>query len=286
MAASGGTTLRLNMPQWQGGNRHGYHLGSELLAWLAPPAGGPVETVAVPEPRAGETAEAENGLLARGALLRQARAARAAIERHRPDRIVTLGGDCLVDLAPMAYLNARYGGDLGALWVDAHPDVLTAGGFRPGQRPGPGRAPGPGRPRAGGEVDTPLQPSRVMYAGLDAWTPVEGKVIDGLGLRRAGADALGETSAPVLAWLASEAIARLAIHLDLDVLDPRRFGPVLFNEPDAPADNLAGVPRGRMAPGQVVRLLRDVAGLAITEHMPWEAIATRDLLRGLPLLAG
>ena len=39
------------------------------------------------------------------------------------------------------------------------------------------------------------------------------------------------------------------------------------------------------------RLLRDVAtacdivGLAIAEYMPWEAIATRNLLRKLPLLA-
>jgi arginase len=119
------TTLRLNMPQWQGGNRHEYYFGSKLLVWLAPPANGPVETVPVPEPKPGETLEVEDGILGRKALLRQARAAREAIEKHRPDRIVTLGGDCLIDLAPMAYLNTRYGGNLGVLWVDAHLDVLT-----------------------------------------------------------------------------------------------------------------------------------------------------------------
>ena len=67
---------------------------------------------------------------------------------------------------------------------------------------------------------------------------------------------------------------------------------MLFNKPDAGADFLADVPRGRMAPDHVVRLLHDVAaacdlvGLAIAEYMPWEAIATRNLLRQLPLLAG
>jgi arginase len=45
-------------------------------------------------------------------VLQQARAAREAIERHDPDRIVTLGGDCLVDLAPFAYLNRRAEVDL------------------------------------------------------------------------------------------------------------------------------------------------------------------------------
>ena len=61
--------------------------------------------------------------------------------------------------------------------------------------------------------------------------------------------------------------------------------------PAPPEDALAEVPRGRVAPDQVVRLLRDVAaacdvvGLAIAEYLPWEAVMTRNLLRQLPLLA-
>jgi arginase len=286
------TTLRLNMPQWQGGNVHDYYFGSELLAWLAPVANGPVETVPAPEPKPGETVEVENGILGRTALLRQARAARQAIEKHRPDRIVTLGGDCLIDLAPMAYLNRRYGGNLGVLWVDAHPDVLTPKDFAQGNAQVLGALLGRGDPDLVGEVDTPVKPSRVMYAGLDAWMPVEGEVINELGLRCAGSDALADSSAPVLEWIASEGITQLAVHFDVDVLDPKQFGPVLFNKPDAPPDAWADVPRGRMAPDQVVRLLQDVAaacdmvGLAIAEYLPWEAIVTRNMLRKLPLLAG
>ena len=96
----------------------------------------------------------------------------------------------------------------------------------------------------------------------------------------------------MLDWIANEDITHLAIHFDVDVLDPTKFSPVLFNEPDAPADALADVPRGRMAPDNVVRLLQDVAaacdvvGLAIAEYMPWEAITTRNMLRKLPLLVG
>jgi len=46
-----------------------------------------------------------------------------------------------------------------------------------------------------------------------------------------------------------------------------------------------------MLPDQVVRLLQDVAracdvvGLAITEHLPWDMIALRDMLKKLPLLS-
>src|SRR5262245_8319516 len=78
--------LRLNTPQWQGGDRHDYHVWSELLAWLARAASGPVETVPVPEPTPGETLDVQDGVRARAALLRRARAARHAIERHHPDR--------------------------------------------------------------------------------------------------------------------------------------------------------------------------------------------------------
>lgn len=286
------TTLRLHIPQWQGGNLHNYYFGSQLLAWLAPVANGPVETVPVPEPRPEETLEVESGILARAALIQQARAARQAIEKHHPDRIVTLGGDCLIDLAPMAYLNTRYGGNLGVLWVDAHPDVLTPKDFAQGNAQVLGALLGRGDADLVGEVDTPLQPSRVMYAGLDAWMPIEGEVITELGLRRAGSDTLAASSAPVLEWIAREGITHLAVHFDVDVLDPKTFGPILFNNPDAPADFLAGVPRGRLTPDQVVRLLHDVAaacdivGLAIAEYMPWEAIATRNLLQKLPLLGG
>jgi hypothetical protein len=41
MSTSYGKTLRLHMPQWQGGNMHDYYFGSKLLAFLAPPPDGP-----------------------------------------------------------------------------------------------------------------------------------------------------------------------------------------------------------------------------------------------------
>ena len=225
------TTLRLIMPQWQGGNVHDYYFGSQLLAWLAPLANGPVETVPVPEPQPGETLAVENGIVARAALLQEARAARQAIEKHHPDRIVTMGGDCLIDLAPMVYLNTRYEGDLGVLWVDAHPDVLTPKDSYQGNEYVLAALLGRGDPDLLGEVNMPGKPSHVMYAGLDAWRPIEAEVINELGLCRAGSDELAESSSPVLSWIASEGITQLAVHFDVDVLDPKKFGPILFNNP-------------------------------------------------------
>lgn len=290
MPESDGTTLRLIMPQWQGGDLADYHFGAQVLAWLAPPTSGPVEVVPVPEPWPGETLAVEDGIVARAAVLAQARAAREVTERHRPDRIVTLGGDCLVDLAPMAYLSARYGDQLGVLWVDAHTDARTPEHTPRAHAHVLGVLLGHGDPGLVVEAGTPLTPSRVMLAGLDELRPDEAEVMARLGLRKAGSGELAETSAPILDWIRDERIGHLAIHLDLDVLDPKAFGPQVVNMPEAPPDFRAGVPRGRMTPPQVVRLLADVAracnvvGPAVTEYVPWEAIETRRLLSQLPLL--
>ena len=62
-------TLRLIMPQWQGGNGPDYYVEAHLLAWLAPVATGPVETVLVPEPKPGDTLAVEHGMLGRAGTL-------------------------------------------------------------------------------------------------------------------------------------------------------------------------------------------------------------------------
>jgi arginase len=287
-----GSTLRLNMPLWQGGNQPEYHFGAQLLAWLAPATKGPVETVPVPEPEPGETLSLENGMSGRSAVLRHLREARQAIEKHRPARILTLGGDCLVDLAPIAYLSTRYGEKLGVLWIDSHPDVMTPKDYPNAHAHVLGALMGRGDPDLTREVETPVAPPRVMYAGLDTWLPVEAEVIQELGLRHAGAATLAETSAPVVDWIVDQRIEHLAIHFDLDVLDPLVFRALTFNKPDLPPDAFSGVARGRMVPDQVIKLLRDVAracdvvGLAITEHLPWDTLAMRNMLRQLPLMNG
>lgn len=284
------STLRLIMPLWQGGNQPEYHFGAQLLAWLAPASEGLVETIPIAEPVHGETVGLEGGMTGRSDVVRYLREARQAIEKHRPARVLTLGGDCLVDLPPIAYLCTRYAGKLGVLWVDSHPDVMTPKDYPNAHAHVLGALMGRGDPDLTREVETPVAPSRVMYAGLDSWSPVEDQVIKGLGLRHAGSDALAATSSPVLDWIAEQRIEHLAIHFDLDVLDPSVFRPLTFNKPELPADAFAGVPRGRMSPDRVVRLLTDVAavcdvvGLAITEHLPWDTLALRNMLRQLPLM--
>lgn len=283
------TTLRLNMPQWQGGDEPAYRFGSELLRWLAPPHDGPQETVAVPASD-GSTALVDQGIKWRDALLSQARSARAAIERYQPDRIVTLGGDCLVDLAPIAWLSRKYGDKLGVLWVDAHPDVMSAAEFSHAHAHVLAMLLGRGDEDFAAEVPEKLDARRVMIAGMKGWSPTEDPILKELGLRHIPPADIAERSQPVLDWIEAEGITHLAVHFDLDVLDPAHFSPLLFNRPGLPEDAFDGVEQGRMRLEQMVRLLKDagaaadMVGLAITEHLPWDMLRLKNSLAELPIM--
>ncbi|MFP3516941.1 arginase family protein [Pseudomonas sp. SIMBA_077] len=282
-------TLRLLFPQWQGGNNAPYFFGAQLLSWLAPAARGPVEEVSVVEPD-GQPLQVEDGIVARAALLKQLKYAQSLIEKHQPDRMVILGGDCLVDLAPFAYLNELYEGELAVLWVDAHPDVITPKDFQHAHAMVLGNLLGEGDEDFASVVKRPLKPANVMYAGLQETLEVETAIINRLGLRSASPSELADTSEPVLKWLKETGAKHLAIHLDLDVLDPSAFRSLLFANPNAPKGAFDGVAQGKMTIEQVIRLLSDVAktvdvvGLGVAEHLPWDSLALKNMLAKLPLL--
>ena len=279
------------MPQWQGGNNELYPIGSELLAWLAPASDAPVARVPVEPFHSDDTPE--NGISHRTALLKQLKEARILIDAEQPDKIAVFGGDCLVEQAPFSYLNEKYNGELGVLWIDSHPDVKTTKDFTNAHTMVLGNLLGEGDPEFAAEVRVPLLPQKVMYAGLreTGLTEQESEVISRLGLKVASPEALQHNSTPVLEWIAENKITHLAIHLDLDVLDPATFRSVLFAEPEPEIDWLKMYPAGKMTFTQVTRLISDVAertdvvGMGIAEHLPWDAAHLKNALSKFPVLS-
>ncbi|KAF6573997.1 arginase family protein [Paenibacillus sp. EKM212P] len=298
-------TIRLLMPQWQGGNNPNYSFGAELLAWLAPDNDQPLIHVPI-QAYNGTPLENENGMNGRKQLLEQLEAAQHIIDAHKPDRIVMFGGDCLVEQAPFAYLNERYGGELGLIWIDAHSDLVRYVGYDNGHTLPLGNLLGEGDEEFAKHVKIPLKPENVFIAGLAAPTeqeteaiseafqrlgiaPAESdtEVIQRLGIKTAGAKELTNSTESIREWIKESGIKHLAIHLDLDVLDPKAFRSLLFANPEAPY-NFS--PAGTMQMPQLLNLIKelseetDVVGLGITEHMPWDAINLKNLLGEIPIL--
>jgi arginase len=147
------TTLRLLWPQWQGAGtssvrelapefpfdvaRRGYAVGSAVLAAVLPAHDGPTAAVPVAMDDAG--LELRDGIEAKDVVVAQLARAFEVIREYDPARIVTLGGECAVSVAPFAELARRYGDDLAIVWIDSNPDVGTPASQYPGFTPWPSR---------------------------------------------------------------------------------------------------------------------------------------------------
>lgn len=280
-------TVRLLMPQWQGGNNgKSYPMGARLLAWLAPESDAPLLEVPV-ETWDGSPLPLEDGIVGRTAIVKQLRAARTLLDAYQPDRVITFGGDCLVSQAPFDYLNERYDGKLGVLWIDAHPDITTPKNFLHAHAMVLGNLLGDGDPGLAKEVKRRLDPKLVMLAGVDEMLDYETETVNRLGLRRTGSAALAENSDPVLQWIRDNDIKHLAVHFDLDVLDPRFFRSLLFNNPNGEVIDAFS---GKMRLEQVTRLIADAAattdvvGISFAEHMPWDDINLMNMMDAFPFM--
>ena len=62
--------------------------------------------------------------LCRGEVLAGIQDAQRKLTAENPDRVVTVGGNCMVSLALFDYLHGKYE-NVGIVWIYAHPDVST-----------------------------------------------------------------------------------------------------------------------------------------------------------------
>lgn len=188
------------------------------------------------------------------------RALRVLIENQRltrealagiDDLVITVGGECSVDIAPIAAARARYGPALTVLWIDAHPDVYSPQTLPSGAFHGMVVRALLGDGPAGLTPDQPLAPDQVIITGERAGAASEHDYLVRTGLRRHGTgdleQALEGLRGPVYA------------HIDLDVLEPTAFGSTCYPEPN-------GVQPQRLI--DLIGQLDNLVGAAITEHAP------------------
>jgi len=282
-------TLRLLFPQWQGGNNPPYHLGSLLLSYLSPESDGPLESVPVDEPTAEPLAEVD-GITAKLQIIRQLNDAATLIEKHNPDSIVVFGGDCLVSLAPFSHLLNKYGDKLGVLWIDSHPDVQTAKQYPNAHAHVLGALMGTGDKDLVAHVTTRLNPSKVMIAGLHDPLAYEAEYLARHDIATISPEQVKNDGKEVLEWIHRESIEYLAIHLDLDVLDPSLFRSVLFAMPGRGEHDFGDVAEGKLTIEDVLNLIAQATsktapvGLTIAEHLPWDMMNLKKMLSVLPLM--
>lgn len=285
-------TLRLIWPQWQGAGRdivgellpevplgearRAYALGAQVLAAVLPAHDGPTEVVAIPDSEHGAT----DGIESRQEIIASLASAQMTIARYDFDRVLTLGGECSVSVAPFAALADKYGKDLAVVWIDSHPDTDTPDtGYDGYHAMAVSQLLGRGDKEIVSMLPATVAASHVALAGLQGGEEDALAHVVEWGLQTFSPEELRESSEHLLAWLAGTGATKVAIHLDVDTIDSN----------DAFL-GLAPVPGG-LTRADVRRIIAelgeavDVVGLTIAEFIPRDVLAVRGLLTDLPLLA-
>ncbi|MFZ2512442.1 MAG: 4a-hydroxytetrahydrobiopterin dehydratase [Gordonia sp. (in: high G+C Gram-positive bacteria)] len=291
MTEPGDRTLRLVWPQWQGAGaagvadlfgevaleraRRGYAVGSQVLEAVLPPARGPVAHVVVDD----VDEPATEGIESRGVVVESLESALEALARNDFDKVLTLGGDCAVSVAPFAALAREYGDDLAVIWIDSHPDVGTPDSEYNGYHAmAVAVLTGHGDEEIVDLLPATIPADRVAIAGLHEWTDDDYPHLAEWGIVSFDPEQLRTSTAPLLTWLLSTGASKVAIHLDVDVVDA-----------DEAALGLGRV-RGGLRIAEVQRVVRDVAataevvGLTVAEFIPRNVLPVQRLLEGLPLV--
>ncbi len=179
-----------------------------------------------------------------------------------------LGGTCGAEIAPIAWLNSKYDGNLAVVWLDAHGDLNTPASSPSGHFHGMAlrMLMGEGDAELLRLVPLPLRPEQVTLAGTRDLDPPESEYVARTGLVALGPEALANTGVVVTAVGRSSA-ANLYIHLDLDFLDPNDFPAVLV-----PTEG--GITLDALAP--IIGALSssfNVVGASVVEFAPGDSAA-------------
>ncbi|MFF3920562.1 arginase family protein [Streptomyces sp. NPDC001852] len=172
--------------------------------------------------------------------------------------VLTIGGDCSVELAPLEAARRRHGARLTALWFNAHADLNT-----PETSPS-GAFHGMVLRAAFGDGDQAL----VADPPLAKWQ------VALFGVRNL--DAAEQELLPIIRHTSLDGPRELYLHIDLDVLDPAEFSGLNCPEPGGlTIEELAAAIRSLTADASGLR--RPIVGAGITECVTADPAELRKL---------
>jgi arginase len=175
----------------------------------------------------------------------------------------------------------RRGYAVGSAVLEAHPDVGTGQSEYPGYHAmAVSVLTGHGDLGVQAVLPATVTPDRVALVGLHSWTDDDYPHLAEWDLRSFSPDEMRESSAALLAWLASTGCTRVAIHFDVDTIDSNEIVLGLGAEPNG------------LTSRQVRRIVTDidqavdVVGLTIAEFIPRQVMHLQQIVKGFPLIDG
>jgi arginase len=225
-------TLNLFFPQWQGSGRFELYEGAKLLYESLNNRISFTRIYTSPT----YSLAADKNILGYSQIFSQLLDACRVIQAHNPERILTIGGDCSVEIAPVSFLNKKYAQALTVIWLDAHGDLNT-----PSSSPSAHFHGMPLRVLLGdGDADilnqsfSVLRPEQVFLVGTREFDSPERNFIQRKELSVFSAEVINNGDFDLLfSVLGKTDSDKLYIHLDLDVIEPKEFPHVACPTPRA-----------------------------------------------------
>lgn len=281
-------TIRLLYPDHVSGGLDTYYFGADLLQYILPQnPNQPVVKVDIIPPNSKEKA-VTNGIYAEKEVLLGIRDAQEKISKENPDRIITIGGNCMVSLAPFDYLHGKYK-KVGIIWIDAHPDVSTLNdGYPNAHAMVLGSLLGHGAAQLTREIKNSLfKPDEIFYIGLQPLHDYQEKYLDDMGVKYKVQDKTFVTSSEINDFIGR--FDHILIHFDIDVLDEHFFHSTYFANSELVGDGAGG---GKMTIEKLSEVLRlitentDVVGFTIAEYLPFDEHRLHKMFAEINLLIG
>lgn len=265
-------TIRLLYPDHASGGLETYYFGANLLQYILPQNENQKLVKVEIAPPDGKAKTVTNGIYSEDEVVSGIRDAKKKLAVEQPDRIITIGGNCLVSLAPFDYLHGR-NESLGIIWIDAHPDVSTEkDGYPNAHAMVLGTLLGGGAKSLRDEMENlPFKAEQILYVGLQKIHEYQERFLKeaGVNYKIQDKDFVGDEE--IRGFI--KKFDHVLVHFDIDVLDERFFHSTYFANPSLVGDGSSG---GKMKMEKLSEILQmisdeaDVTGFTIAEYLPFD----------------
>ena len=276
-------TIRLLYPDHVSGGLDTYYFGANLLQYILPQnPNQPIVKVEILPPDNREKA-VMNGIYGEDEVLKGIKDAQKKIAAEGPDRIITIGGNCIVSLAPFDYLHGKYE-NVGIIWIDAHPDVSTVNdGYPNAHAMVLGSLMGHGAAQLASQMKNPkFKPDEILYVGLQSLHDYQEAFLKNMGVDYKVQDKSFLSDEEIKTFM--RRFDHILVHFDIDVLDEHLFHSTYFANPELVGDGSGG---GKMTMEKLSEMLHlitensDVVGFTVAEYLPFDEQRLNKMFSGI-----
>ena len=278
-------TIRLLYPDWLSGGLETYYFGANLLQHILPAnPKQPLVKVNIAAPD-GLERTVQDGITGKKEVFAGILAAQKVIAENQPQKIITIGGNCLVSQAPFDYLHGLYP-DAGIIWIDAHPDVSKVEDGYPnahamilGSLMGGGTA-----PLRDMMKNEKFKADEILYVGLQGLHDYQEKFLNDMGVNY---------KVQTESFVSDDEIKEFAkrfdhilVHFDIDVLDENIFRSTYFANKELVGDGSGG---GKMTMEKLTGVLKcieessDIVGFSIAEYLPFDEFKLHKMFSNMDI---